>query len=98
MMKRMKGQLRLSLARRYQVRGLRLMVAVLVVLGVFPAFGFRPTDLRQQVVLEPLRYAGWAMEAYPKDTLATLKSEMSRQAAAGANVVWLGHNNPGDVG
>jgi len=43
------------------------------------------------------RYAGWAMDAYPGDSVAYLKGEMARQLAAGANVVWLGHNNPGDV-
>jgi hypothetical protein len=43
-------------------------------------------------------YTGWAMDAYSGDSVATLKTEMARQVAAGANVVWLGHNNPGDVG
>jgi hypothetical protein len=38
------------------------------------------------------------MEAYPGDSVNHLKSEMQRQMAAGANVVWIGHNNPGDVG
>jgi len=42
-------------------------------------------------------YAGWAMDAYPGDSVAYLKGEMARQLAAGANVVWLGHNNSGDV-
>ena len=42
-------------------------------------------------------YTGWAMDAYPGDSVGTLKSEMARQQAAGANVVWLGHNNPGEV-
>jgi len=42
-------------------------------------------------------YAGWAMDAYPGDSTAYLKGQMARQLAAGANVVWLGHNNPGDV-
>ncbi len=43
-------------------------------------------------------FTGWAMDAYPGDSVATLKTEMARQVAAGANVVWLGHNNPADVG
>ncbi|MGH2391644.1 MAG: hypothetical protein ACRDIE_25900 [Chloroflexota bacterium] len=43
-------------------------------------------------------FTGWAMDAYPGDTVATLKAEMARQIRAGANVVWLGHNNPGEVG
>jgi hypothetical protein len=37
------------------------------------------------------------MDAYPGDSVATLKTEMHRQIAAGANIVWLGHNNPGEV-
>ncbi len=41
---------------------------------------------------------GWAMDAYPGDSVATLAAEMARQVAAGADIVWLGHNNPGDVG
>ncbi len=43
-------------------------------------------------------YTGWAMDAYPGDGVGVLKAEMARQVAAGANVVWLGHNNPGEVG
>jgi hypothetical protein len=37
------------------------------------------------------------MDAYPGDSTATLEAEMRKQVAAGANVVWLGHNNPGEV-
>jgi hypothetical protein len=44
------------------------------------------------------RYAGWAMDAYPGDTTTFLATQMQRQIGAGANVVWLGHDNPGDVG
>ncbi len=42
-------------------------------------------------------FAGWAMDAYPGDSVATLKSEMQKQVAAGSTIVWLGHNNPGEV-
>lgn len=42
-------------------------------------------------------YTGWAMEAYPGDSVETIKAEMARQLKAGANVVWLGQNNPGEV-
>ena len=38
------------------------------------------------------------MDAYPGDSEPTLKAEMRRQVRTGANVVWLGHNNPGEVG
>ncbi len=43
-------------------------------------------------------YAGWAMDAYPGDSVATLKAEMQKQITAGATIVWLGQNNPGEVG
>jgi hypothetical protein len=42
-------------------------------------------------------YAGWAMDAYPGDSVASLGVQMQRQVNAGANIVWLGHNNPGEV-
>ncbi len=46
----------------------------------------------------PAAFAGWAMDAYPGDSVALLESQMRQQLAAGANIVWLGHNNPGEVG
>ena len=45
----------------------------------------------------PAAYAGWAMDAFPGDSVQTLTAEMGKQVRAGANVVWLGHNNPGEV-
>ena len=47
--------------------------------------------------LTPSAYAGWAMDAFPGDSVQTLAAEMGKQVRAGANVVWLGHNNPGEV-
>jgi hypothetical protein len=43
------------------------------------------------------RYAGWATEAYPSLSAATMQQIVARQRNAGANVVWIGHNNPGEV-
>jgi len=43
------------------------------------------------------RYAGWAMEAYPTLSSSTMEQIVARQQAAGANVVWIGQNNPGEV-
>jgi hypothetical protein len=43
------------------------------------------------------RYAGWAMIAYPSLTEADLRAILWRQLSAGSNVVWVGHNNPGEV-
>jgi hypothetical protein len=37
------------------------------------------------------------MFAYPGETQATLEATLRRMKAAGANVVWIGHNNPGEV-
>lgn len=42
-------------------------------------------------------YAGWAAFAYPGDTLADLVAMLERHQAAGANIIWMGHNNPGEV-
>jgi hypothetical protein len=42
-------------------------------------------------------FAGWAMDAYPGDSVAALQAQMRKQVSAGANIVWLGHNNPGEV-
>ncbi len=45
----------------------------------------------------PPVYAGWAVEAYPELAFAEMENMLRRQVQAGANVVWIGHNNPGDV-
>jgi hypothetical protein len=43
------------------------------------------------------RYAGWVMEAYPWMSEELMTQVVARQREAGANVVWIGHNNPGEV-
>lgn len=43
------------------------------------------------------RYAGWATMAYPWMSFETMLQVVARQKAAGANVIWIGHNNPGEV-
>jgi hypothetical protein len=43
------------------------------------------------------RYAGWAVEAYPEQSAAEMESIVRRLVQDGANVVWIGHNNPGEV-
>lgn len=45
----------------------------------------------------PMHYAGWAAEAYPEQSAAQVEAMVRRMAAAGANVLWIGHNNPGEV-
>jgi hypothetical protein len=42
-------------------------------------------------------YAGWAVEAYPELTAAEMEAIVRRMVEHGANVVWIGHNNPGEV-
>ncbi len=83
----------------------KLIAGVALLLTVLPNGAAAATPSRSPRVAataastSPTRahYAGWAMDAYPGDSVAYLKGEMARQLAAGANVVWLGHNNPGDV-
>jgi hypothetical protein len=45
----------------------------------------------------PHHYAGWAVEAYPELSAAEMEAIVRRLVDAGANVVWIGHNNPGEV-
>ncbi len=40
-------------------------------------------------------FVGWAAVAYPGDSSATYRAMVERQLAAGANFIWIGHNNPG---
>ncbi len=42
-------------------------------------------------------HLGWAYEAYPEATYAQMVSEMRGLSEGGADSVWIGHNNPGDV-
>lgn len=42
-------------------------------------------------------WAGWAVEAYPEMSAAEMEALVRRLVAHGANVVWIGHNNPGEV-
>lgn len=44
-----------------------------------------------------IRYAGWAVEAYPETSAAEMEAMVRRIVQAGANVIWIGHNNPGEV-
>ena len=85
------------------IAGLALLLAALPTASPNVAVAARPAHPSRTLITaghagaDATRYAGWAMDAYPGDTTAYLKGEMARQLAAGANVVWLGHNNPGDV-
>ncbi len=45
----------------------------------------------------PIPYAGWAVEAYPELSAVEMEAMLRRMVDGGANVVWIGHNNPGEV-
>ena len=71
--------------------GVRVALAALVFsLSVWPT-----TDIRAGT--PPGRYAGWAVEAYPEESAAEMEATVRRMVEHGANVVWIGHNNPGTV-
>ncbi|HXT37367.1 MAG TPA: hypothetical protein VN837_17470 [Chloroflexota bacterium] len=76
-------------------RWTRAMLGAALLLGGLFRSGIPSTAAPTTISGPP--YTGWAMDAYPGDSVGTLKAEMARQQAAGANVVWLGHNNPGEV-
>jgi len=40
---------------------------------------------------------GWAYEAYPDASFEKMRDDFAMMGANGANAVWLGHNNPGQV-
>jgi hypothetical protein len=42
-------------------------------------------------------WVGWAVEAYPEMSAAEMEAVVRRLVAHGANVIWIGHNNPGEV-
>jgi hypothetical protein len=42
-------------------------------------------------------YVGWVMVAYPELSIEELRAALGRQRSGGATIVWVGHNNPGEV-
>ncbi|HEV7214891.1 MAG TPA: hypothetical protein VGP33_07165 [Chloroflexota bacterium] len=42
-------------------------------------------------------FTGWVMDAYPDLTSSDFVSTLTKMKQAGANMVWLGHNNPVDA-
>lgn len=42
-------------------------------------------------------YSGWAMDAYPEMSEQDMAYHVKRQIDQGANYIWIGHNNPGEV-
>src|SRR5437868_10518257 len=75
-----------------------LILIGLLLASVGPAGTRAAADLgRPEADAAGPRYAGWAMIAYPSLTEDDLRAMLWRQLSAGANVVWVGHNNPGEV-
>jgi len=52
--------------------------------------------MEKDTSLKPF-YTGWAMEAYPEMSEEDMAHHVGRQIELGANFVWIGHNNPGEV-
>jgi len=42
-------------------------------------------------------HIGWVVEAYPELSKEEMRAIVRRQREHGADVVWMGHNNPGEV-
>ncbi|MFQ5874402.1 MAG: hypothetical protein ACE5JL_11455, partial [Dehalococcoidia bacterium] len=42
-------------------------------------------------------HIGWVVEAYPELSKEEMRAMVRRQREHGADVVWIGHNNPGEV-
>ncbi|MDB5075156.1 MAG: hypothetical protein JWO42_1335, partial [Chloroflexi bacterium] len=78
-------------------RGLCLFLSTWIVLSSCVAAQLNAAVAASRPATAPTTFAGWAMDAYPGDSMATLQAEMRKQISAGANVIWLGHNNPGEV-
>ena len=68
---------------------------VLTALAFFLAVAWPTAEVRADAA--PLHYAGWALEAYPELSAAEMEAIVRRMADAGADVVWIGHDNPGEV-
>jgi hypothetical protein len=72
------------------------LLLVLSLAGAWPATEGRAMT-RGRTYVSAGHYAGWAVEAYPEASAAEMEAIVRRQVDHGANVVWIGHNNPGEV-
>ena len=73
----------------------RLAWGIWITLAIILVVGQPATPLR--AATPPVHYSGWAVDAYPEDSAAEMESTVRRMVRNGANVVWIGHNNPGIV-
>jgi hypothetical protein len=44
-----------------------------------------------------IKFTGWAFDAYPEMTSEEMAFHVKRHQQYGANFLWIGHNNPGEV-
>lgn len=63
--------------------------------SITPSSTPTPVSSRQSPISN-LR-VGWAYEAYPEASFEKMRDDFALMRANGANAVWLGHNNPGQV-
>ncbi len=61
-----------------------------------PISSLQSPVLGLQSLVSTLR-VGWAYEAYPESSFEKMRDDFATMRANGANAVWLGHNNPGQV-
>jgi hypothetical protein len=73
----------------------RLAWGLWIALAIILMVGLPATPLR--AAPPPEHYSGWAVDAYPEDSAAEMEATVRRMVRNGANVVWIGHNNPGIV-
>jgi hypothetical protein len=55
------------------------------------------SEVAVRAEVAPERRVGWAVGAYPEMTSAEMEAVVRSMVRAGANVVWVGHNNPGEA-
>ncbi len=70
----------------------RIAPVLLLCCFLVPLLAIEPSP-----VPSPPLYTGWAVEAYPEASAAEMEAIVRRMVGAGANVIWIGHNNPGEV-
>lgn len=62
-----------------------------------PKIETRQTQYQRQPSPTSTLRVGWAYEAYPDAPQGAMQADFARMRLNGANAVWLGHNNPGEV-
>src|SRR5262249_12524111 len=75
-----------------------LITIVVLVMASFPHDrAARAPPSRPEADAAGPRSAGWATIASPSLSTDDVRAMLTRQIRGGANIVWVGHNNPGEV-